>query len=149
MIPIKDNYALSLLVFFVRIVTHHLPSLPNNHTTTIKWGIKHIHQITRPPTKAYHTKYFCNICYVICDWNIRKHMSCMVGRQHMRWMAVWKYMSDIVVKHQMFRIFENMSRIFGILYLESSSSSSSSYRAGSTDIPDPLSPLIPIVPRPR
>ena len=28
-------------------------------------------------------------------------------------------------------------------------SSSSSYRAGSTDIPDPLSPLIPIVHRPR
>ena len=31
----------------------------------------------------------------------------------------------------------------------SSSSSSSSYRAGSTDIPDPLSPLLPIVHRPR
>ena len=30
-----------------------------------------------------------------------------------------------------------------------SSSSSSSYRAGSTDIPDPLSPLFPIVHRPR
>ena len=30
-----------------------------------------------------------------------------------------------------------------------SSSSSSSYRAGSTDIPDPLSPLLPIVHRPR
>ena len=29
------------------------------------------------------------------------------------------------------------------------SSSSSSYRAGSTDIPDPLSPLLPIVHRPR
>ena len=28
-------------------------------------------------------------------------------------------------------------------------SSSSSYRAGSTDIPDPLSPLLPIVHRPR
>ena len=28
-------------------------------------------------------------------------------------------------------------------------SSSSSYRAGSTDIPDPLSPLLPIVYRPR
>ena len=27
-------------------------------------------------------------------------------------------------------------------------SSSSSYRAGSTDIPDPLSPLLPIVHRP-
>ena len=27
--------------------------------------------------------------------------------------------------------------------------SSSSYRAGSTDIPDPLSPLLPIVNRPR
>ena len=27
--------------------------------------------------------------------------------------------------------------------------SSSSYRAGSTDIPDPLSPLLPIVHRPR
>ena len=34
------------------------------------------------------------------------------------------------------------------LYI-SSSSSSSSYRAGSTDIPDPLSPLLPIVHRPR
>ena len=31
-----------------------------------------------------------------------------------------------------------------ILYI-----SSSSYRAGSTDIPDPLSPLLPIVHRPR
>ena len=31
----------------------------------------------------------------------------------------------------------------------SSSSSSSSYRAGSTDIPYPLSPLLPIVQRPR
>ena len=31
----------------------------------------------------------------------------------------------------------------------SSSSSSSSCRAGSTDIPDPLSPLLPIVHRPR
>ena len=30
-----------------------------------------------------------------------------------------------------------------------SSSSSSSYRAGSTDIPDPQSPLLPIVHRPR
>ena len=29
------------------------------------------------------------------------------------------------------------------------SSSSSSYRAGRTDIPDPLSPLLPIVHRPR
>ena len=29
------------------------------------------------------------------------------------------------------------------------SSSSSSYRAGSMDIPDPLSPLLPIVHRPR
>ena len=29
------------------------------------------------------------------------------------------------------------------------SSSSSSYHAGSTDIPDPLSPLLPIVHRPR
>ena len=28
-------------------------------------------------------------------------------------------------------------------------SSSSSYRAGSTDIPDPLSPLLPIIHRPR
>ena len=28
-------------------------------------------------------------------------------------------------------------------------SSSSSYRVGSTDIPDPLSPLLPIVHRPR
>ena len=32
---------------------------------------------------------------------------------------------------------------------ESNISSSSSYRAGSTDIPDPLSPLLPIVHRPR
>ena len=32
---------------------------------------------------------------------------------------------------------------------QKSSSSSSSYRAGSTDIPDPLSPLLPIVHRPR
>ena len=34
-----------------------------------------------------------------------------------------------------------------IIYI--SSSSSSSYRAGSTDIPDPLSPLLPIVHCPR
>ena len=34
-------------------------------------------------------------------------------------------------------------------YIYISSSSSSSYRAGSTDIPDPLSPLLPIVHRPR
>ena len=33
--------------------------------------------------------------------------------------------------------------------LNAFSSSSSSYRAGSTDIPDPLSPLLPIVHRPR
>ena len=33
--------------------------------------------------------------------------------------------------------------------LSISSSSSSSCRAGSTDIPDPLSPLLPIVHRPR
>ena len=32
---------------------------------------------------------------------------------------------------------------------QSTNSSSSSYRAGSTDIPDPLSPLLPIVHRPR
>ena len=36
-----------------------------------------------------------------------------------------------------------------MLSLLPSSSSSSSYRAGSTDIPDPLSPLLPIVHRPR
>ena len=36
----------------------------------------------------------------------------------------------------------------GISYIYLSSSSSS-YRAGSTDIPDPLSPLLPIVHRPR
>ena len=35
--------------------------------------------------------------------------------------------------------------LIGIILL----SSSSSYRAGSTDIPDPLSPLLPIVHRPR
>ncbi len=34
-------------------------------------------------------------------------------------------------------------------YIYKNSSSSSSYRAGSTDIPDPLSPLLPIVHRPR
>ena len=34
-------------------------------------------------------------------------------------------------------------------YLNINSSSPSSYRAGSTDIPDPLSPLLPIVHRPR
>ena len=37
----------------------------------------------------------------------------------------------------------------GLANQQSSSSSSSSYRAGSTDIPDPLSPLLPIVHRPR
>ena len=36
-----------------------------------------------------------------------------------------------------------------IMYIIQSSLSSSSYRAGSTDIPDPLSPLLPIVHRPR
>ena len=35
------------------------------------------------------------------------------------------------------------------IFLALKSSSSSSYRAGSTDIPDPLSPLLPIVHRPR
>ena len=38
--------------------------------------------------------------------------------------------------------------LFYLLFY-SKSSSSSSYRAGSTDIPDPLSPLLPIVHRPR
>ena len=36
-----------------------------------------------------------------------------------------------------------------ILYKHLHTSSSSSYRAGSTDIPDPLSPLLPIVHHPR
>ena len=36
-----------------------------------------------------------------------------------------------------------------VLYILTSISSSSSYRAGSTDIPDPLSPLLPIVHHPR
>ena len=35
------------------------------------------------------------------------------------------------------------------IYIYISSSSSSSSRAASTDIPDPLSPLLPIVHRPR
>ena len=42
--------------------------------------------------------------------------------------------------------------IYIYIYMEVNngvSSSSSSYRAGSTDIPDPLSPLLPIVYRPR
>ena len=36
-----------------------------------------------------------------------------------------------------------------VLSISSDWSSSSSYRAGSTDIPDPFSPLLPIVHRPR
>ena len=38
--------------------------------------------------------------------------------------------------------------IFVYVYICLFISSSSSYRAGSTDIPDPLSPLLPIVHRP-
>ena len=55
-----------------------------------------------------------------------------------------------------FGIVPCMSITFGItvilichLFLSSLARSSSSYRAGSTDIPDPLSPLLPIVHRPR
>ena len=39
--------------------------------------------------------------------------------------------------------------IYTYIYIYIYISSSSSYRAGSTDIPDPLSPLLPIVHRPR
>ena len=43
----------------------------------------------------------------------------------------------------------DISTIEGYLMLNPMYISSSSYRAGSTDIPDPLSPLLPIVHRPR
>ena len=46
-------------------------------------------------------------------------------------------------------IYSFTNHIYLITYISSSSSSSSSCRAGSTDIPDPLSPLLPIVHRPR
>ena len=39
--------------------------------------------------------------------------------------------------------------IFSHCFCGISNLSSSSYRTGSTDIPDPLSPLLPIVHRPR
>ena len=39
--------------------------------------------------------------------------------------------------------------IYIYIYIHIYISSSSSYRAGSTDIPDPLSPLLPIVHCPR
>ena len=41
------------------------------------------------------------------------------------------------------------SKLHKNLYIYIYISSSSSYRAGSTDIHDPLSPLLPIVHRPR
>ena len=50
------------------------------------------------------------------------------------WLAFMTYQTLLVIKCQ-------------ILFIHISSSSS--YRAGSTDIPDPLSPLLPIVHRPR
>ena len=43
----------------------------------------------------------------------------------------------------------NYSFIYLSIYRSLSIYISSSYRAGSTDIPDPLSPLLPIVHRPR
>ena len=53
---------------------------------------------------------------------------------------IWK-LERILIK--LYR--QNVSLLFYIfIYI-----SSSSYRAGSTDIPDPLSPLLPIVHRPR
>ena len=39
--------------------------------------------------------------------------------------------------------------VYRCIYIYVYISSSSSYRAGSTDITDPLSPLLPIVHRPR
>ena len=61
-----------------------------------------------------------------------------------------QYKNVPVVKnrHQDFKMVKNdistaMNVLLNIL------SSSSSYRAGSTDIPDPLSSLLPIVHRPR
>ena len=44
---------------------------------------------------------------------------------------------------------KNIFVLQSLLGLSNSSSSSSSCRAGSTDIPDSLSPLLPIVHRPR
>ena len=54
-------------------------------------------------------------------------------------------------KKEMVRFLDGESDIFDIVtgVLQVDTSSSSSYRAGSTDIPDPLSPLLPIVHRPR
>ena len=49
-------------------------------------------------------------------------------------------------------IFKHIYNIYIYIYIyinKFSSSSSSSCRAGSTDISDPLSPLLPIVHRPR
>ena len=48
-----------------------------------------------------------------------------------------------------FNHFFNKSIHFNVSLRNEISSSSSSSRAGSTDIPDPLSPLLPIVHRPR
>ena len=50
--------------------------------------------------------------------------------------------SVLMVRH-------NDDDVYICIYIYIYISSSSSYRAGSTDIPDPLSPLLPIVHRPR
>ena len=61
----------------------------------------------------------------------------------------------LVAKRDELTKFKITSRRLGVIYilhthtLSGIPSSSSSYRAGSTDIPDPLSPLLPIVHRPR
>ena len=46
-------------------------------------------------------------------------------------------------------VYTKIPQLFNQIYIYIYISSSSSYRAGSTDIPDPLPPLLPIVHRPR
>ena len=55
----------------------------------------------------------------------------------------------ILVKYNTHTHTHTHTHIYIIIYIYIYISSSSSYRAGSTDIPDPLSPLLPIVHRPR
>ena len=76
------------------------------------------------------------MCFYIC---IFEHIFCSAEfRNYAKWEYHF-YLIDIYI------LFLSCIYIYIYIYI----SSSSSYRAGSTDIPDPLSPLLPIVHRPR
>ena len=70
---------------------------------------------------------------------------CFMNKDHLLLICIWPtYYFHNKKKYKMFWI------VWGrVIYIYIYISSSSSYRAGSTDIPDPLSPLLPIVHRPR